>query len=53
MFQLLAKWYAGMDPETVDLLKRFIAKCYAQKDSGEYLKKVLRRELDNVVEPTE
>lgn len=50
MFKLLAKWYSEMDDETVALMKRFIAKCYAEPDANAYLKKILRRELDNTVE---
>lgn len=52
MFKLLAKWYSEMDEETVELFKRFIAKCYAEKDPMGYLKQVLRRELDKVIEPS-
>ena len=50
MLKILASWYSQMDEDTIELLKRFIAKCYATKDWNQYLKKLLRRELDNVVE---
>ena len=49
MMQLLMKFYAQADPETLELLRRFIAKAFSTGSANGYVKSVLRRELDNVI----
>lgn len=50
MIQAFMKWYSGADQETISLVKRFAARMMSEQKPNEYLKKILRRELDNVVE---
>jgi hypothetical protein len=49
-WKAIAKWYSEADPETIDLCKRFAARLMSQKNGNEYIKQILRRELDNIVE---
>lgn len=50
VWRAIGKWYSESDPETIALCKRFAAKVLSKKDGNEYIKQILRRELDNVVE---
>lgn len=41
-------WYSKLDKETIELLRRFMAKAFSQKNPNEYIKRVLRSELDTI-----
>lgn len=43
----LLKLYGRLDPETSKLFKRFVAKCLSMENPNEYLKEVLKKELDD------
>jgi hypothetical protein len=42
------QWYGKLDKETLTLLRRFMAKAFSQENANEYIKRVLRAELNNV-----
>lgn len=48
----LIKLYGKLDPETSKLFKRFAAKCLSMENPNEYLKEVLRKELEDGKEET-
>jgi len=46
MIAKFLEWYNSIDGETKELLRRFIAHSMAQPSPSEYVKSVLKQELD-------
>jgi hypothetical protein len=41
-------WYSKLDKETIELLRRFMAKAFSTKDANAFIKRVMRAELDTI-----
>jgi hypothetical protein len=48
MMTQIIGWLSKLDPETTVLFRRFMAKAFSQENPNEYIKRVLRAELNTI-----